>query len=249
MTSSNPQRVSEIEEEVSEGGSARPRVLGPAPPSETAGFDLAGLYSLMQEIREENRALATKVEVLMEERDAGGFRKGGRARSVAFKDSFDDGDEEDQGGLGGRRASRDPSSALLKPNKPPEYDPSKKDLSARSWISMVNRYFKAAGVSPDTDEQRVAYAATLLRGAAAEWWRQVEELASTKVESESVRKALFQTPLAKAQLQKMQLSMSVPETWKDFSEALCARFELINHNHAIREHLSRRRQTISVQEY
>ena len=64
-----------------------------------------------------------------------------------------------------------------KPPKPAPFDPSSKDANVRTWLFSLGNYFDALGTPAEEDQQRIAFAVTLLAGPALEWWRQMTLLA------------------------------------------------------------------------
>ena len=143
----------------------------------------------------------------------------------------------------------------LKPPKPEMFDPSQKDQNVRLWLFSLNNYFVAVGFSTATDEAKISFAVNLLRGAALEWWRQLELMherdASTRGNEEELpaNRRLFETPMvaqARARLQQLQQR---PNTWEQFETAMIARWDLVNPSKVARDKIKKLRQVTSVQEY
>ena len=57
--------------------------------------------------------------------------------------------------------------------KPAPFDPSSKDANVRTWLFSLGNYFDALGTPAEEDQQRIAFAVTLLAGPALEWWREM----------------------------------------------------------------------------
>ncbi|CAI7850473.1 unnamed protein product [Closterium sp. NIES-53] len=63
-----------------------------------------------------------------------------------------------------------PSPMLLKPQRPPCFDPSQRGgRTVQAWLFTMNVFFDANYVSEDT--AKIRYTVSLLRGPAMDWWR------------------------------------------------------------------------------
>ena len=62
-----------------------------------------------------------------------------------------------------------PGVAIKAMPKPPKPDPFRGNRKVASWLFTLEQFYLASGVIDE--EQKVIYAATLLRDAAADWWR------------------------------------------------------------------------------
>jgi Retrotransposon gag protein/Zinc knuckle len=108
---------------------------------------------------------------------------------------------------------------LLKPPKP---EPFKGGRKVASWLFSIEQYFAVVGVADDT--ARIAYAATLLRDTAADWWR------GFNIAAQAGRKAL-------------------PSTWTEFKTAITAHFQPIHEEDFARQYIRTLRQHRSVRDY
>jgi hypothetical protein len=116
----------------------------------------------------------------------------------------------------------------------------------------VNNYFKALEVPEDQHERRIDFAVTMLHGPALEWWRHtcmLDARGRPKEEGEEGTWTAFTTPLGVATRERMARYDRKPTTWKEFTEALLARFDLVNVSIVARNKLKKLRQLTSVQEY
>ena len=149
---------------------------------------------------------------------------------------------------GGRSDGR----LLLKPQKPTPYDPSAKDANVRTWLFAINNFFTAMRIPDDGDATKIDYAVTLLQGPALEWWRQMTVMTgreSVATGTVNPARALFRTPVGEQTRARMAALQQRPTTWTQFTEALLARFDLVNVGVVARNRLKRLRQLTSVQEY
>jgi hypothetical protein len=141
----------------------------------------------------------------------------------------------------------------LKPSKPQGFDPSSKDSNVRTWLFGVNNYFRALGVAEDQHQRRIDFAVTMLQGPALEWWRHTCMLDArgrpSEEEDVGATVTTFTTPLGAVTRQRMARYDRKPTTWPEFSEALLARFDLVNVSIVARNKLKKLRQLTSVQEY
>jgi len=140
----------------------------------------------------------------------------------------------------------------LKPVKPQPYDPTSKDANVRTWLFSLNNYFKAAGIPNHDDEGKISFAATLLQGAALEWWRQMSLWANKPPQDGpplDVTRRLFQTPLGEEVRARMEILQRRPDTWEQFEAAIIARFDLINSSQVARDKIKRLTQKYGVQDY
>jgi hypothetical protein len=119
-------------------------------------------------------------------------------------------------------ASQAPRSPTLKPAKPETFDGVKTSSRVDAWLFQLSEYFTACGVS--NNEERVAYAGAMLRGAASTWWRQRRTLAAAG---------------------------ALPNigNWQQFCSELRAQFTIINEVKVARDELARLKQTGAVQSY
>jgi hypothetical protein len=117
-------------------------------------------------------------------------------------------------------APRSPSP--LKPAKPETFDGGKTNSRVDSWLFQLNEYFSACGVH--NDMERVAYAGSMLRGAACTWWRQRRTQAAAG-------------------------TMADITTWHQFYTELRNQFTLINAVKVARDELAALKQTGAVQGY
>ena len=143
---------------------------------------------------------------------------------------------------------------FLKPSKPQPFDPSAKDSNVRTWLFALNNFFTAARIPTNDDEARISFAVTLLQGPALEWWRHMSLLAvrgPARVDTvgEATRRELFMTPVGAETRARMAVLQQRPTTWAQFSEALLARFDLVNAGIVARNKIKRLRQLASVQDY
>ena len=143
----------------------------------------------------------------------------------------------------------------LKPPKPEMFDPSRKEQNVRLWLFSLNNYFVSVGFSTAPDEAKISFAVNLLRGAALEWWRQLELMHERDVSTRGIdeelpaNRRLFETPMvaqARARLQQLQQR---PDTWEKFEVAMIARWDLVNPSKVARDKIKKLRQVTSVQEY
>jgi hypothetical protein len=93
-----------------------------------------------------------------------------------------------------------PQPAALKPAQPDTFDGSKYGNSVDTWLFQFEQYFKACRRHND---EGVAYAGSLLRGAASTWWRQRQLLIQSGAKSDIT-------------------------TWDEFRAELRTQFSLIN---------------------
>jgi hypothetical protein len=97
-------------------------------------------------------------------------------------------------------------------------------VSVRTWLFSLESYLTAVGV--DDDKQRIEHSVTLFRGAALEWWRQLQSSA-----------------------QVVENAIALPTTWVDFTALVRGRFEIISANRTARQRLRNFRQYGSVAAY
>jgi Retrotransposon gag protein len=102
--------------------------------------------------------------------------------------------------------------------KPDTFSDSRKEAKAEEWLFQVEQYFKL--INENKEEVKVQYAASLLRGAAATWWR------------------------SQTQGQDSQLC-----TWEEFKQGLISIFTPINGEQLARDRLANLRQTNTVSGY
>ena len=150
--------------------------------------------------------------------------------------------------------SRGDKDSKPKPPKPPLFDPSGKDANVRTWLFALGNYFEALGTPAEEDQQRIAFAVTLLAGPALEWWRQMTLLSNRqevpREEADNdVARNLFNTPIGAETRARMAVLQQKPTTWPQFVEAITARFDLVNASLVARGKLKRLRQLTSVQDY
>ncbi len=118
----------------------------------------------------------------------------------------------------GSQTTRAPPQARLKPSKPDMYD-GRAGTDVDNFLFAVHQYCDLANEPSETS--RITFAASLLKGAAATWWR---ALAST---------------------QPGQL----PATWQDFCTLMKAQFQPINSVKIARDKLAVLKQVGSVRDY
>jgi hypothetical protein len=79
------------------------------------------------------------------------------------------------------------------------YDPSSKETNVRLWLFGLNNYFRTVGYEDDGGAEKISFAVNLLKGAALEWWRQLELMAArdepARKEETSPNRRLFETPM------------------------------------------------------
>ena len=124
----------------------------------------------------------------------------------------------------------------------------------RTWLFSLGNYFDALGTPAEEDQQRIAFAVTLLAGPALEWWRQMTLLAQRQGQDQGstdddVARHLFNTPIGDKTRARMAVLQHRPTTWRHFVEAITARFDLVNASLVARGKLKRLKQLTSVQEY
>jgi hypothetical protein len=119
-------------------------------------------------------------------------------------------------------AAATPRAPLLKPAKPDTFDGAKPGNRVDSWLFQLTEYFGACGVI--SGAERVAYAGSMLRGAASTWWRQRRTQAAAG-------------------------AMTDITTWDQFCAELRAQFTLINAVKVARDELAALKQTGAVQTY
>jgi len=124
----------------------------------------------------------------------------------------------DPSGVPARIAPNPAGRAALKPSTPQPFSGTgqSKD-SVSSFVFQLNHYFTLLNVSDD--ESRIAYAVTLLQGAALTWYRSLSRL------------------------------QQAPTTWADFVAALEAQFQPINASKLARDRIATLRQIASVRDY
>ena len=143
----------------------------------------------------------------------------------------------------------DVRSSDPKPAKPETYDPSQKGSNVRIGLFIMDNYFNALP-TPMMEKRMIAFAVTLLRGPALEWWRQVG-LGAAAAEDEAADpvRRLFETPAGAQARQRMEVYTPVPDTWEDFKRCMRARWDLINVSQVNRDKMNRLKQLASVQDY
>ncbi len=117
-----------------------------------------------------------------------------------------------------------PSLPALKTQKPGTFSGSEKGVDVDEWLRDVKRYLTFMGEV--REERAVAYAATLLRGAAGTWWQLQER---------------------RAQLDPVVLNLVTNFT--AFSDALRQQFKPISSHEQARSRLATLRQSGSVSQY
>ena len=120
------------------------------------------------------------------------------------------------------QAQTPPLAASMPLPKPPKPDPFKGGQKIASWLFSVEQYFAVIGVT--LDGARIAYAATLLRDTAADWWR------GFNIAAQAGRKIL-------------------PTTWSEFKDAITAHFQPIHEEDFARQYIRSLRQQRSVRDY
>ena len=106
--------------------------------------------------------------------------------------------------------------------KPPKPEPFKGGRKVASWLFSIEQYFTVVGVMDDG--ARIAYAATLLRDTAADWWR------GFHIAAQAGRKVL-------------------PSTWTEFKNAITTHFQPIHEEDFARQYIRTLRQHRSVRDY
>lgn len=106
--------------------------------------------------------------------------------------------------------------------KPPKPDPFKGGRKVASWLFSIEQYFAVMGVT--SDEARITYIATLLRDAAADWWRGLH------IAAQAGRK-------------------TVPSTWDEFKSAITAHFQPIHEEDFARQLIRTLKQHRSIRDY
>jgi hypothetical protein len=149
--------------------------------------------------------------------------------------------------------SRGDKDSKPKPPKPALFDPSSKDANVRTWLFALGNYFEALGTPAEEDQQRIAFAVTLLAGPALEWWRQMTLLSNRQEvpqedADKDVARNLFKTPIGAETRARMAVLQQKPTTWPQFVNAITARFDLVNASLVARGKLKRLRQLPSVQD-
>ena len=151
----------------------------------------------------------------------------------------------------------------LKPPKPEPFDPAHPGINVRMWLFSLNNYFVAVGFEDEEDAAKISYTVNLLKGAALEWWRQMELLSTREEQQARVRsggnpgiaaavppnRRLFETPVGAETRARMEVLQQRPTTWQQFEAAMIARWDLVNAGKVARDKLKRLRQLTSVQEY
>lgn len=115
-----------------------------------------------------------------------------------------------------------PSAAPMPLLKPPKPEPFKGGRKIASWLFSIEQYFAVMGVT--SDEARITYIATLLRDAAADWWRGLH------IAAQAGRK-------------------TVPSTWGEFKSAITAHFQPIHEEDFARQLIRTLKQHRSVRDY
>lgn len=113
-------------------------------------------------------------------------------------------------------------SVRLKPPEPEHYTGDDGRVSIDTWLFKLERFFKLTETTSDI--KRVDYAAALLRGRAALWYR-LQCLRAASVDD---------TPY---------------HTWDEFTHAVKEQFATVNHEKRARDRLAALRQTTSVRRY
>jgi hypothetical protein len=125
--------------------------------------------------------------------------------------------------------------AVMKPQKPSEFNPGEKGANVRVFLAQVDHYFTACGLAAEHHQARIDFTVTLLKGPAFEWWMQTCDLS---------RRGVVLAPSAST-----LASTVIPSTWPDFCTALRTRFTLVNESESARKKLWTFRQISSVQAY
>ncbi|CAI7876438.1 unnamed protein product [Closterium sp. NIES-53] len=113
-----------------------------------------------------------------------------------------------------------PSPMLLKPQRPPCFDPSQRGgPTVQAWLFTINVFFDANYVSEDT--AKIRYTVSLLRGPAMDWWRVIV--------TKSTDYATLATREGQTGPWASSYFMEVPQycTWDAWCAGLHARFEPI----------------------
>lgn len=111
----------------------------------------------------------------------------------------------------------------VKPVQPEVFRGERSSATVEAWLHTVDKYGELTGIQ---DEQRILFASTLLRDAAATWWRHIESTVD-----ERTKKNL------------------VPTVWEDFKEMFRKEFKPSNAAQLARQRLQRLEQTTSIREY
>ena len=106
--------------------------------------------------------------------------------------------------------------------KPPKPDPYRGGRKVASWLFVLEQYYKATGVV--SEEQQVAYATTLLRDTAADWWRGLT-MAATAARVPAV------------------------VSWDDFKSKITAHFQPIHEEDFARQLIRSLKQQRTVRDY
>ena len=126
--------------------------------------------------------------------------------------------------------------------RPDPFDPADSKSSARTWIFSLETFFLASGIPTGEHNFRIHFAATLLRGIAVEWWRQVCSLPRATNQYGVVATVAASGSSACG-------VDTLPTTWDEFASALTARFGFAEPTERARRELSELRQTGSIQSY
>jgi len=174
-------------------------------PATTGVEDITAVFQRLTVLEQERIVEQRRMEQLLKQMEAltaallGGNR--GRAEPTAQPAVIVNVPEAQAAGegvdvAGAERPDRRPT---LKPQKPQPFDPSVKDSNVRTWLFSLNNYLTAAGIPETADGDKIAYAVTLLQGAALEWWRQMTLLTGRAQDPsddvDETRRVLFQTPV------------------------------------------------------
>ena len=108
------------------------------------------------------------------------------------------------------------------PPKPPKPDTFRGGRKVASWLFMLEQYFTVTRVA--VEEQRVAYAATLLRDTAADWWRGLNISAVSR-------------------------GLPAVANWADFKSKITAHFQPIHEEDFARQLVRSLKQQKTVREY
>ena len=131
-----------------------------------------------------------------------------------------------------------PTSTPLKPVKPSHFDGTSRDYDVDTWLSEMERYFKAAGIAL-TNERCVAFAASMLRTDASVWWENYHDVLLVALGDDGV--AAMDDASVAAENREWK--------WDEFKAAIRAQFQPPNVSQNARDRLAKLHQTKSVLNY
>lgn len=121
------------------------------------------------------------------------------------------------------KATKTALPSKVKPVQPEVFRGERSSATVEAWLHTVDKYGELTDLG---DEQRVLFASTLLRDAAATWWRHLE----TTINEDNG-------------------TNEVPKTWVDFKEDFRREFKPSNATQLARKRLQQLEQTGSIREY